>query len=135
MCIAGSQNLEVLDREKYAMDGQLAKGAYTIFQSGEGTPDLLMIATGSEVKTTLDAAEKLAAEGTGAARPWRECCIEWSAAPPRSLLLRNAHRTAADTAEDDVGDRVQARSLFNRALQHCQDGRRDRIRRRLNGLR
>ena len=58
------QNLEVLDREKYNMDGQFLKGAYTMFQSGEGTPDLLMIATGSEVKITLDAAEKLAAEGT-----------------------------------------------------------------------
>lgn len=57
------QNLEVLDREKYNMDGQLAKGAYTMFQSGEGTPDLLMIATGSEVKITIDAAEKLAEEG------------------------------------------------------------------------
>jgi len=58
------QNLDVLDREKYNMDGQFLKGAYTMFQSGEGTPDLLMIATGSEVKITLDAAEKLAAEGT-----------------------------------------------------------------------
>ncbi len=58
------QNLEVLDREKYNVDGQLTKGAYIIYQSGEGQPDLLMIATGSEVKTTLDAAEKLAAEGT-----------------------------------------------------------------------
>ena len=58
------QNLEVLDREKYNMDGQLPKGAYTMCQSGEGQPDLLMIATGSEVKITLDAAEKLAAEGT-----------------------------------------------------------------------
>ena len=58
------QNLDVLDRSKYNMDGQLPKGAYTMFQSGEGTPDLLMIATGSEVKITLDAAEKLAAEGT-----------------------------------------------------------------------
>jgi transketolase len=35
-----------------------------MFQSGEGQPDLLMIATGSEVKTTLDAAEQLATEGT-----------------------------------------------------------------------
>ena len=69
------QNLEVLDRSTYNMDGQLAKGAYTIFQSGEGTPDLLMIATGSEVKTTLDAAEKLGAEGTNVrvvAMPSRE---------------------------------------------------------------
>jgi transketolase len=58
------QNLEVIDRTKFNIDGQLPKGAYTIYQSGEGQPDLLMIATGSEVKTTLDAAEKLAAEGT-----------------------------------------------------------------------
>lgn len=57
------QNLDVLDRDKYNMDGQLPKGAYTLFQSGEGTPDLLMIATGSEVKITVDAAEKIAAEG------------------------------------------------------------------------
>ncbi|MDF7806628.1 transketolase [Pontiellaceae bacterium B12219] len=69
------QNLEVLDRETYNMDGQLSKGAYTIYQSGEGQPDLLMIATGSEVKTTLDAAEKLGAEGTNVrvvAMPCRE---------------------------------------------------------------
>ena len=58
------QNIDVLDREKYNMNAQLSKGAYTMFQSGEGKPDLLMIATGSEVKITLDAAEKLAAEGT-----------------------------------------------------------------------
>ena len=56
------QNLDVLDREKYVMDGQLSKGAYTMFQSGEGIPELLMIATGSEVKIALDAAEKLASE-------------------------------------------------------------------------
>ena len=58
------QNVDVLDREKYNMNNQLSKGAYTMFQSGEGKPDLLMIATGSEVKITLAAAEKLAAEGT-----------------------------------------------------------------------
>jgi len=57
------QNLDVIDREKYNMDS-LSKGAYILFQSGEGTPDLLMIATGSEVKITLDAAEKIAADGT-----------------------------------------------------------------------
>jgi transketolase len=57
------QNLALFDRAKYNMAGQLEKGAYTMFQSGEGAPDLLMIATGSEVKITIDAAEKLAAEG------------------------------------------------------------------------
>lgn len=57
------QNIDVFDRAKYAMAGQLEKGAYTMLQSGEGEPDLLMIATGSEVKITVDAAEKLAQEG------------------------------------------------------------------------
>lgn len=68
------QNLEVLDREKYNMDS-IEKGAYTMFQSGEGSPELLMIATGSEVKITIDAAEKLAADGTNVrvvAMPCRE---------------------------------------------------------------
>lgn len=69
------QKLDVLDRKKYTMDGQLSKGAYTIYQSGKDQPDLLIIATGSEVKTTLDAAEKLGAEGTNVrvvAMPCRE---------------------------------------------------------------
>jgi transketolase len=41
---------------------QLAKGAYVVIDS-EGTPDVVMIANGSEVATLVDGAEKLAAEG------------------------------------------------------------------------
>lgn len=57
------QNLPTLDRTVYPAASNLAKGAYTLWQSGEGDPDLLMIATGSEVEITLEAAQKLGAEG------------------------------------------------------------------------
>lgn len=57
------QNLPTLDRDVYPAACNLKKGAYTLWQSGEGEPDLLMIATGSEVEITLEAAQKLGAEG------------------------------------------------------------------------
>ncbi len=41
---------------------QLSKGAYVVVDS-EGTPDVVMIANGSEVATLVEGAEKLAAEG------------------------------------------------------------------------
>ena len=57
------QNLSVLDRSTYPSAENLNKGAYTLWQSGEGEPELLMLATGSEVEMTLAAAGKLGEEG------------------------------------------------------------------------
>ncbi len=57
------QNLPTLDRDEYPKACSLKKGAYTLWQSGEGDPELLMIATGSEVEITLAAGQKLGAEG------------------------------------------------------------------------
>ena len=54
------QNLPVLDRKKYAPASSVEKGAYTLWQSREGDPDVLLLATGSEVSVALDAAEHLA---------------------------------------------------------------------------
>ncbi len=42
--------------------GQLAKGAYVVVDA-DGTPDVVMIASGSEVATLVEGAELLAAEG------------------------------------------------------------------------
>lgn len=56
------QNLKTIDREKYPDACSLMKGAYTLWQSGEGTPDMIMIGSGSEVEITLEAGQKLAAE-------------------------------------------------------------------------
>jgi transketolase len=35
------------------------KGAYTLWQSGEGTPDLMILASGSEVEIALEAAQQI----------------------------------------------------------------------------
>ncbi|NNJ69696.1 MAG: transketolase, partial [Kiritimatiellales bacterium] len=56
------QNLPVLDRTVCAAADNLTKGAYTLWQSGTGKPDLIMIATGSEVHITLSAGQRLGAE-------------------------------------------------------------------------
>jgi transketolase len=53
------QNMKVIDRSKHPSATNLEKGAYTLWQSGEGTPDLTIIATGSEVEIALDAAQQI----------------------------------------------------------------------------
>ncbi|MCF7817292.1 MAG: transketolase [Kiritimatiellales bacterium] len=57
------QNLTTIDRAVFPSADNVKKGAYTLWQSGTGTPDLLMLATGSEVEITLAAAQKLGEEG------------------------------------------------------------------------
>src|SRR5581483_10875537 len=41
----------------------LERGAYVLWDSDEGVPELVLIATGSEVSITLDAARDLAGQG------------------------------------------------------------------------
>ncbi|MCA1808433.1 MAG: transketolase [Kiritimatiellia bacterium] len=57
------QNLAVIDRTKYPKAAMLEQGAYVLWQSGKGKPQLIMIASGSEVELALKAAETLAADG------------------------------------------------------------------------
>ena len=58
------QGLAVIDQSKYGSATNLGKGAYVLL--GADRPDVLLLATGSEVSIALDAAEKLAAEGISA---------------------------------------------------------------------
>ncbi|WP_336944945.1 transketolase [Asaia sp. HN010] len=60
--ILSRQNLPTLDRSKYACASNLAKGAY-VLASCEGKPDVILMASGSEVSLVVDAYEKLTAEG------------------------------------------------------------------------
>ena len=53
------QNLPIIDRTQAPAASMLHKGAYTLTQNGAGTPDLIIIATGSEVSLALKAAEEL----------------------------------------------------------------------------
>ena len=52
------QKLKILDRTKYASANGLQKGAYVI-KDVVGTPDLLILASGSEVEISIKAAEEL----------------------------------------------------------------------------
>ncbi|MBN1556646.1 MAG: transketolase [Lentisphaerae bacterium] len=56
------QKLDVIDRSRYPSADGLARGAYILWESGAGAPELILIASGSEVGMTLRAAEQLAAE-------------------------------------------------------------------------
>lgn len=55
------QKLPVLDQTKYASAANLSKGAYVLI--GENNPQLLLLATGSEVSLALKAFEQLQSEG------------------------------------------------------------------------
>jgi transketolase len=57
------QNLPTVDRSKYAPVSGAEKGAYILKKETGDLPDLILIATGSEVQLVLDAAEKLEADG------------------------------------------------------------------------
>lgn len=60
------QKLPVIDREKYASAEGLAKGAYILADSKGKRPDVILIASGSEVSVALEGYEKLTAEGVAA---------------------------------------------------------------------
>jgi len=57
------QALPTLDRGKYAPASGLARGAYVLADAAGGTPEVILLASGSEVSLAIDAHEKLVAEG------------------------------------------------------------------------
>ena len=57
------QAIPTLDRAKYASASGVAKGAYVLADAPDGCPDVLLLATGSEVALCVQAHEQLAAEG------------------------------------------------------------------------
>ena len=56
------QNIPVLDRSKYSPASGLRKGAYVLADLGEN-PEIILMATGSEVSLIVEAGEKLNADG------------------------------------------------------------------------
>jgi transketolase len=57
------QAVPTLDRSRYASADGLRRGAYVLSDSAAGEPDLILIATGSEVGLIVAAAEHLQAQG------------------------------------------------------------------------
>ena len=60
------QPLPTLDRKKYGAASGTAKGAYVLADAPGGKPDVILLATGSEVSLCVEAYEKLKAEGINA---------------------------------------------------------------------
>jgi transketolase len=58
--ILSRQNLPTLDRKRYSSAALLEKGAYILADFGEKDPDIILMASGSEVHLILQAAELLA---------------------------------------------------------------------------
>lgn len=57
------QALPTLDREKYAPADGLQRGAYVLADLGEGDPQIILMASGSEVSLIVGAGEKLHQQG------------------------------------------------------------------------
>ncbi len=64
--VLSRQALPTLDRTRYAPAGGLARGAYVLADAPDGDPDVLLLATGSEVSLCVAARERLAAAGIDA---------------------------------------------------------------------
>src|SRR5215813_11401815 len=57
------QPLPTFDRSKYAAASGVSKGAYVMADTPGGKPDVILIASGSEVSLAVEAHEKLGADG------------------------------------------------------------------------
>jgi len=56
------QSVPTLDREIFTTAGELHRGAYVLADLGEGDPDLILMASGTEVQLIIDAGFDLMAE-------------------------------------------------------------------------
>jgi transketolase len=61
--VLSRQKLPTLDRSKYASAGGVRRGAYILADAEGGDPEVLLLATGSEVHLSVDAYERLTEEG------------------------------------------------------------------------
>lgn len=79
------QNIPVFDRgtgkaegDTFAAASGVARGAYVLAEAPGGTPDVILIATGSELQIAVDARAALRTEGINA-RVVSAPCLEWFA--------------------------------------------------------
>ena len=66
--ICSRQPLPIVDRTQFAPAAGLARGAYVLADAPDGTPDVILIASGSEVALCVAARERLVGRGHQGAR-------------------------------------------------------------------
>ncbi len=96
------QNVPTLDREVLASAEGTARGAYVLAEASTSLPQVLLIATGSEVQIALDAREALEAEGTPT-RVVSMPCMEWFRAQDRAYQQQVLPPSAAARVSVEAG--------------------------------
>jgi transketolase len=77
------QDLPVFDRTEMSSAEGTARGGYVLAEASDGTPKVILVATGSEVQLAVRAREALEAEGTPT-RVVSMPCLEWFHAQDRA---------------------------------------------------
>ncbi|MES2092654.1 MAG: transketolase [Actinomycetota bacterium] len=106
------QNIPVFERgddvavgETFAAARHVARGAYVLAEAPNGAPDVIFIATGSEVQIAVDARARLKAEGINA-RVVSAPCLEWfeeqSAEYRESVIPRSVRARVSIEAGRDL---------------------------------
>ncbi|MGR6964928.1 transketolase [Geodermatophilus sp. URMC 61] len=72
------QNLPVFDRSEFASAEGVARGAYVLAEASNGSPEVILLGTGSEVQIAVAARERLEADGVPT-RVVSVPCVEWFA--------------------------------------------------------
>ncbi len=63
LLVLSRQPLATLDRNKYAAASGVARGAYVLADAPDGKPEIILLATGSELGLAADTHERLIADG------------------------------------------------------------------------
>lgn len=99
------QEIPVIDQNKYASAKNLDKGAY-ILSDSQGEPDIILMATGSEVHLILEAQEELAKKNINArivSMPSWNLFDRQTAAYKEEVLPKNIRKRLAVEAGSPVG--------------------------------
>lgn len=106
MLILTRQGLPVLDQKKYGAAEGLLKGAYILVKEKGEKPDVILIATGSEVALVMEAQEKLSEQGVDArvvSMPCWELFKEQTQAYRDEVLLPDVKARLAVEAASPMG--------------------------------
>ncbi|NLJ52920.1 MAG: transketolase [Intrasporangiaceae bacterium] len=105
LCLS-RQAVPTLDRSRYAAASNAAKGAYVLAEASGGSPDVILIATGSEVSIALEARERLEKSKMRTrvvSMPCREWFAEQSAAYRRKVLPDDVRARVSVEAASQFG--------------------------------
>ncbi len=100
--VLSRQNLPTLDRSVFAPAAGVTKGAYVLADAPDGNPDVILVATGSEVHLALAARDELATGGINA-RVVSMPCWELFDRQPTGVSRRGAAALGEGAGRDRTG--------------------------------